>query len=83
MGKQGDTSCEVTRTQPLNGSYGETRASPSSLENQMYPPPTASAPSMILGMGPISSVATMCIVLGSTRTSRNCLTWTIAQTPPP
>jgi hypothetical protein len=51
----------VTRTQPLDGSYGETRASPSSLENQTYPPPAASAPSPILGMGPISSEATMCI----------------------
>ena len=73
----------IWRTQPVTGSYGETRASPSPLENQTYPPPAASPPSPILAMGPISSEATMCIVRGSTRTSRNSLTWTIAHTPPP
>ena len=83
MGKQGATSCELTPTQPLNGSYGETRASPSSLQNQTYPPPAASAPGASLARGPISSEATTCIVWGSTRTSRYSLAWTIAHTPPP
>src|SRR5215218_11434510 len=58
--------------------HGETRASPSPLENQTYPPPAASPPVPILGMGPISSEATTCTVRGSTRTSRTSLTWTIA-----